>query len=94
MLKRKGYYRFDKDGVAFVRVDSCDEKLATMADKDVWAILDDDPIDEFGDHRSYDWLFLWTASPEKMKRSTWGKEARAQAHYLDTWTWPEIVATR
>lgn len=32
-VKRKGYFRFDKEGVSYVRADSADERMENMRNK-------------------------------------------------------------
>lgn len=59
----------------------------------MWALIDDEPLDEFVDHRSHDWLFLWTAG-EKDRSSRWGKEARAKVLDVGSEDWVESGATR
>ena len=93
-LRRRGYLRFDKKGVKFVRTNSMDEERGLCQDPSVWALIDDDPIDEFGWCEDRDWLCIWSASPEKLSSSTWQKEVNAEVLYLDSWTLGELAAAR
>jgi hypothetical protein len=93
-LRRQGYLRLDSDGVAFIRTNSRDESKELCKDRSTWALIEDYPLDEFGWSRIRDWTFVWSASPEKHRASTWKKEMNAELLYMDTWSWEEVVAAR
>jgi hypothetical protein len=93
-LRRQGYLRFDSNGVTFVRANSMDETKAMCEDMSIWALIDDNPLDDFGSPPIRDWTYIWSASPEKYRSSTWGKEVNAEVLYMDAWNWEEIVAAR
>ena len=61
---------FDAAGVSFVPANSDEELDSVCWNRDVWALIDDYPLDGFGDPRMYSWMFLWTASPNKHETST------------------------
>jgi len=64
---------------------------ALCKDVSILALIDDHPLDDFGVR---DWTYIWLASPEKHRSSTWKKEMNAEVLYMDTWNWGEIVAPR
>ena len=68
-----------------------DERILCQGSS-AWALIDDDPIDEFGWCEDRDWLCIWSASPEKLSSSTWQKEVNAEVLYLDSWTLEEPAA--
>ena len=80
--------------MSFVPANSDEELDSVCLDRDVWALIDDYPLDGFGDLRVYSWMFLWTASPNKHETSTWRKEASAELQFMDEWCWSEIAALR
>ena len=92
-LKGRGYLRFDASGVTFVAANNDEELYENCDDTDIWALLDDSPLDEFGDPRVYNWFFLWTASPGTHESSTWRKKAMAELQFLDSQIWSETAAT-
>ena len=91
-LGRKGYLRFDYNGVTFVKTDSYGQH--DLHDLSIWALIDDDPIDEFWWHGVCKWVCIWSAPPQKHSYSKWQKEAEAEIRYLGPWTLKELVATR
>ena len=79
--------------MAFVTTNSEGELDENCDDTDIWALLDDSPLDGFGDPRVCDWLFLWTASPGTHESATWRKKAMVELQFLGSQIWSEIAAT-
>ena len=64
-------------------------------DSDIWALVDDEPIHEFGGaFAERDWMVIWSASPTRLKQSRWRKESKAEVMTMSPWKWEEIGSLR
>jgi hypothetical protein len=91
---RSGYYLFSEDGVLFVPAGSTGKDNKHHRNREIWALVDDDPLPEFSNVWDRNWMVVLTASPGRYSTSRWAKEQVVNTFYMRPWTWEEIEALR
>jgi len=85
---RSGYYLFSENGVLFVPAGSTGKDNEHHRNREIWALVDDDPLPEFNVWER-NWMVVLTGSSGGYSTSRWAKE-----QYADTWTWEELTNAR
>ena len=93
-IHMQGYFLFAESGVSFVASRALTDDKELQKDSDIWAIVHEEPISEFGAFAERDWVVIWSASPARLRQSRWRKESKAEVMTMSPWKWGELAFLR
>lgn len=93
-VHRGGYFLFSESGVSFVASRSAVDYTERFNNSNIWALVDDEPIREFGAFAERGWMVIWSAPPTRLQQSRWQKEPKAEVMTMSPWRWEELACLR